>query len=149
MAAGGALDFDLDPEALARAEAALSALSAEYLRWVRADLAALSANLAALRRAGLEDRATAFERLHALAHNIKGQGGTFGYPLLTHLGQALCATLKAAPSMAEEAVLARLEALAAAMMEIVADRLSGDGGARGRDLLISLDVHPPALSPEG
>lgn len=145
---GGDL-FDLDAAALARAEAALSALSAEYHRWVRADMETLTATLATLRRAGPDERNAAIERLHGLAHNIKGQGATFGYPLLTDLGQALCATLRALPPRAEDAVLARLDALAAAMDEIVAERLTGDGGSRGRDLLIRLEVHPPVLSPEG
>lgn len=136
---------DPAPEALARAEAALAALSAEYLHWVRADVDALAIALAALRGAGPGEWSGAIERVHALAHNIKGQGATFGYPLLTELGQALCALLKGEPA-ASEAVLARMDALLAAMAEIVAERLAGDGGARGRDLLHSLDVEMPVLA---
>lgn len=145
--AGGGLP-DLDSEALARAEAAVAALTADYLRWARADMEALAAALAALHRAGPGEWAEAVARVHAIAHNIKGQGATFGYPLMTRLGQALCAVL--ADSLdAGTAGLARLDALAAAMAEIVASGLSGDGGARGRDLLHSLDVEGAALSPEG
>lgn len=146
MAAGD--PSELDSEALDRAEAALSALSAEYLRWVRADVEALAAALAALRRAGPGEWAQAAERVHVLAHNIKGQGGTFGYPLLTRLGQALCALLQGGPA-GGEVVLARMDALSAAMAEIVARHLSGDGGAHGRALLNSLGVEGPARPPEG
>lgn len=146
MMAGGAVP-EMDADALARAEAALAALSADYLRWARADMEALSAALAALHGAGPGEWGAAAERVHALAHNIKGQGGTFGYPLLTCLAQALCGALKDGQE-ASAAVLARLDAVAAAMAEIVAGRLSGDGGTRGRDLLHRLDVEMPALTPE-
>ncbi|MGE5503500.1 MAG: Hpt domain-containing protein [Actinomycetota bacterium] len=76
---------DLDPAALARAEAALDALQDSYAAWLQADLARLDAALAA------GDLAGAF----AVAHDIKGQAATFGYPRVTELAGELCRRLKA------------------------------------------------------
>jgi HPt (histidine-containing phosphotransfer) domain-containing protein len=133
MAGGG---FELDAEALARAEAAVAALSDDYLAWVRADLARLAGAVAALRDAGAPCRPAAAEAVFAIAHDIKGQAGTFGYPLLTRLGAELCRQVRAA-AMAD---LAPIEALAAAMAQVVAHGLTGDGGAAGAALLARLEV---------
>lgn len=138
----------LDPAMLAGAEAALAALSADYLRWARKDMDKLTAAMAALRHVDAEDWDDAAALVHAVAHNIKGQGSTFGYPLLTHLAGTLCALLRDVAA-GEAAGLARLEAVTAAMAEILTHRLSGDGGERGRKILGSLNVQMPALSPEG
>lgn len=142
MGRGG--DFEVDPEALARAEAALSALSDDYLRWVKADLAALSDTIAGLRSADPAEWLAAKARLFAIAHDIKGQAATFGFPLLTSLGHTLCREVENAA--ADAALVDRLEALSAAMVEVISLRLEGDGGARGRDLLARLDLLAPALS---
>ncbi len=146
MAAGG--EGELDPEALARAEAALSALSDEYLRWIEADLLRLATALAALRSAGAAQWHAAAAAVFAVAHDIKGQAATFDYPLLSRLGLALCRLVHAAKGV-DAVLLRRLDMVAEAMAQVVAQRLSGDGGADGRDLLRRLEVQVPGLSPEG
>lgn len=143
MGRGG--DFQLDPDALARAEAALSALSNDYLTWVEADLAALVAEVSALRAAVPAERPIVCARLFAIAHDMKGQAGTFGYPLLTGLGNALCRLVED-HAIVDADMLGRLEALAAAMAEIIAFRLDGDGGQRGHELMARLGVPVPGYS---
>ncbi|MGE5517354.1 MAG: peptide ABC transporter substrate-binding protein [Bacteroidota bacterium] len=136
---------EVDADALARAEAALAALDGDYLRWVQADVTALAGALAALRQSSGPQWQPSAERLYAIAHDIKGQGATFGYPLMSTLAQALCGLIVGAPG--DRTVLARLGVLVAAMTEVVSTRLSGDGGQRGRDLLASLRVGHPDLPP--
>lgn len=129
--AGGS---DIDPEALARADAALAAMCQDYLRWVRADVASVTNLVAGLRCAGPDSWTEECRHLFAVAHEIKGQGTTFDYPLMTALGKAMCDLLHAAPAP-DDVLLSRLDALAAAMAEVVAQELCGDGGARGRELM--------------
>jgi HPt (histidine-containing phosphotransfer) domain-containing protein len=75
---------DIDPDALARAEAALAGLQETYRQWVRADMARLE-------QAWLDgDRAQMF----TVAHDMKGQAATFGYPRVTQLAGELCRLLK-------------------------------------------------------
>lgn len=143
MAAG---EWDVDPDALARAEAALHALSDDYLRWVEADLIRLGAALAALRAADQESWPVAAEALFAVAHDIKGQAATFGYPLLTRLGGMLCRTVR---QEGGTAALARVETLVTAMAEVVDLRLCGDGGEQGRDLVARLHGQGVELTSEG
>lgn len=95
---------ELSPEALARAEAALAALSGDFRAWVEADLARLRAALDPFQPA----------RLFAIAHDIKGQAGTFGYPVATELANRLCRLIEAG----------RLEPIhAAALVEALAEAL--------------------------
>ncbi len=120
---------DLDPQALAKAEAALAALAQDYLRWAARDVDAMREALA-----GSADDPHAWQALFAVAHNIKGQAGTFGYPLITALGSRLCALIAAHPA-AQPADLHAALALVDAIAEVLDRRLDGAGGAAGRQIL--------------
>lgn len=125
--------FPIDPAALARAETALADLTERYLGWAEADLVRLDSVLARL-AAGAGDRAGAMRELFRIAHDMKGQGGTFDYPLVSELAGRLCrlAEVLADPDPGQMAALA---GLAAALGRVIRERLSGDGGAVGRALL--------------
>lgn len=82
---------DLPPEIvamLAQAEAAVAGLSADYATTAREDCAALKAALAA------KEAEQAFD----LAHNLKGQGGSFGYPLITDFAHQVCEAIRDVPA---------------------------------------------------
>jgi len=124
---------DIDPTALARAEAALADLSHRYLVWATADLARLDDCLAhMLSHPG--DWSEGLGRLFAIVHDMKGQGATFGYPLISDLGGRLCRLLEVRPDPTAENKR-RISAMAAAMGRVIRDRLAGDGGEDGRRLL--------------
>jgi HPt (histidine-containing phosphotransfer) domain-containing protein len=121
----------LDPEALARAEAALNSLSSRYLSWAEADLAALRAALAEL-----STDPSWLARLFTIAHDMKGQAATFGYPLVTAIGERLCRYIDTHP---KESDPARIAAMVEAIAQVLTRRLEGDGGAAGRELLARLE----------
>ena len=79
----------------------------------------------------------AFQALHGIAHNIKGQGASFGYPLITDIGASLCRFLKER-SAASETELQIMQAHVRAMQEIVSNEIAGDGGDLGGQLLDKL-----------
>ncbi len=76
---------DLD-QIVAKAEAALTELQDDYEVWIRDDLKALREAVASLRQ---EVNPTVLERIKIMSHEIKGQGSTYGYPLLTIVGHFL------------------------------------------------------------
>ena len=81
----------LDPDALARAEAALQALSGQFPGWMAEELAKLEAARARLHA---EDGAgAAWSELHRHAHDLKGLGTTYGHPMATRLCASLCGLL--------------------------------------------------------
>lgn len=130
-------ELGIDPAALARAEAALAALGGDYLTWAANDIDRLRAAVAALRRAGPgspEQRSDAARQVFAIAHDVKGQAATFGYPLLSRFGAALCRLT----ANGEAACATRAEALVAAMGLVLHGHLTEDGGEAGRALVARL-----------
>lgn len=78
-----------------RAEAAIAGLKAEFVTWVRSDLGAIGKHFARAAKAPTDaDRRSSLEEVRAIAHNIKGQGGTFGCDGLSAVAAELDAFLK-------------------------------------------------------
>jgi len=129
----------IDPEALKRAEAALAALEHRYIEWAEADCARLDAAWTAWAADPSHD-AVGLRPVFSVAHDMKGQAATFGYPLVGALGNRLCREIDAAGAdRPDPERQARLAALVAAIGQAIRERLSGDGGAAGAALLARLD----------
>lgn len=78
----------LDPAAIAKAEAALKNLSGNFAQWLQDEIAKLEAARQAIRNEGLTPQTT--EGLYLRAHDLKGLGTTYGYPLITRIAASLC-----------------------------------------------------------
>jgi Hpt domain len=77
--------------ARARAEAAIKRLSETYLvEHAPAALAQLTAQVQAARQS-LGDQSAHVAQIYSVAHDMKGQGGAFGMPLLSEIGGRMCA----------------------------------------------------------
>ncbi len=82
-------------------------------------------------------RSKYFAEINLLALELRGQGGTFGYHLISTLGKMLYdATVEGCPedNNAVEIVKAHIDTMRAVLRE----KISGDGGELGRELLASL-----------
>ncbi|MFQ5467732.1 MAG: hypothetical protein ACE5DS_06300 [Kiloniellaceae bacterium] len=73
---------------VAEAEKALDGLQSQSRAWIQDYLATLAETVESA-RAGAMPKIEAIERVRKIAHDIKGQGATFGYPLLTVVGHML------------------------------------------------------------
>jgi HPt (histidine-containing phosphotransfer) domain-containing protein len=126
----------LDPTVLAAAEAKLAELRGAYHGWVEADLGKLAAALRKFKDAP-ETAADQLAIIEGTAHEIKGQAGTFDYPLLTQIAESLCDMLRGADAITArriELVEAHIEAIGV----VVRGRIQGDGGEIGTELLSRL-----------
>jgi Hpt domain-containing protein len=87
-------DGDVTPDLgpIARAEAALAQLSAEFAGWMRAECDRLDAVRGRIKDAGLSVNAR--EELFRASHDIKGEAATFGYPLAAEAADSLCRLLE-------------------------------------------------------
>ena len=84
-------------------------------------------------------RTSEFEEINLLGHELRGQGGTFGYPLITIFGKMLFDVTGegcAQDDNAVEIVKAHIDAMRA----VIREKISGDGGQVGRALLKSLEA---------
>jgi len=132
----GSDEIEMDMEALAEAEAAVAALRDNYLVWVRDDLAAMEAAFGAA-VADPEADAEPIASIGAVAHNVKGHGASFGYPLMTEVGASLSAYCRELVH-ASGAQLAVVKAHIDALKAIIENDLSGDGGETGAELVTLL-----------
>lgn len=84
---GGAIPA-LDQRAIARAEAALENMSAQFAEWILEELARLLEAWAKYEMA--PGTTAARNELHRRAHDLKGLAPTYGYPLVGRICSSLC-----------------------------------------------------------
>ena len=118
-------------EMIAQAEAAVASLRGAYREQLTEDVAALVDLWAKL-----DPRApdATLDEIHSFAHNIKGQGGSFGYDLITSIGASLCDYLRSGHHVSVrelDIVHAHLK-----LLKLVSDNdISGTGGEMGQRIV--------------
>jgi CheY-like chemotaxis protein len=126
-----------DPEMLiAQIEAGIAGLKKQYLSWAEADLQALYSALDAARQ-HLDQAGDHVKAMGETAHSMRGQGGTFGYPLITQIGNSLCELTEKATEFGA-AELEALELHVRAIHTVIEGRIEGDGGEAERTMLAGL-----------
>jgi hypothetical protein len=120
--------------AVASAQAAVAGLSDKYIGWVNDDLKRLDAAIA-----GVTDgsNAQALREVYGVAHDIKGQGSTFGYHLITDIGQLLCRYTERAIER-KKVDRAVIDAHVEALRTVVDNRIQGPAGELGREIIDAL-----------
>ncbi len=78
----------IDPAAIAKAEAALKSLSGNFAEWLQDEVTKLEAARQRVRAEGLT--AETGENLYLRAHDLKGLGTTYEYPIVTRIAGSLC-----------------------------------------------------------
>ena len=142
---------------LARAEAAVADLAKSYVGWAMADVDKCTEYLASARAAerhdalpagAVDNRLIATQALYAIAHNIKGQGSSFGFQLMTRLGDSLCLLTRGKRPFSD-ADLNLVGAHLDAMRLVLSQEIRGDGGALGDKLAQRLEtLVTDALGPD-
>lgn len=131
----------IDMKVLEQAEQVIANLQDNYLEWVVEDLKALQAAYVDLSDTAPGQHQAALEEVFRIGHDIKGQGGSFGYELMTAVGNSLCRFIEDlgedAPSRPEiEVIKVHIDTL----RYVIAERVEGDGGDQGQRLLKGLDA---------
>lgn len=127
-----AVDFEA---MVAQAEAAVAALAASYRGQLMSDVKTLLAMWGGLEQGRPVTEVLA--EIQALAHNIKGQGGSFGYDLVTSVGASLCDYIR----NAERSSVDELNIIHAhiKILKMIADNdISGTGGDTGARIIVKL-----------
>ncbi len=125
----------INADTFKRAEEAVSKLSEQYRDWALSDIETLRGCLASLSDDAKRDDAIA--KIRSIAHDMRGQGSTFGYPLITQVAQSISGTLKL--SLDTDGLAAELASHIDAVEAIIESEATGDGGDEGRDILLSLE----------
>jgi CheY-like chemotaxis protein len=127
----------IDPDILKAAEQQLDRMEGDYSDWVRGTVKQLTD---AYDKAMADDRARVamVAQINRISHDLRGQGTTFGYPLITVFGNSLydCTVkIEKVPDKLLEFVRAHIDGITA----VIRDRIKGSGGAIGTELVESLE----------
>jgi chemotaxis protein histidine kinase CheA len=131
---------------LARAQAAVADLARTYVPTTLADVDRCAEFLKTARETP-ERRGDAVRDLYGIAHNIKGQGSSFGYQLVTRIGHSLC-TLVRQERPFSEADLGVIQAHLDALRLILTKDIKGEGGEVGAKLASRLESMVVKAPPE-
>jgi hypothetical protein len=127
----------IDANAIAKAELALQAMSSQFGQWLQDEIEKLDKAQSDIRTSGY-NAATA-EALYFRAHDLKGLGTTYQYPLVTRLAGSLCKMMDdPAKRMAAPVVL--LDAHIDAIKAVVRDEIQTDDHPVGKILAETLEA---------
>lgn len=129
--------FGINADAIAKAEEALKAMSAQFSQWLNDEVAKLDKAQADIREKGYT--AETAEALYFRAHDLKGLGSTYEYPLVTRIAGSLCRMLDD-PAARLTAPLPILDAHIHAIRAVVRDGIKTDENPTGRVLAEALEA---------
>ena len=118
------------------AEARIAALAADYETWAREDLKNAEQALEAA-RAMPSGRQPQIKKLFGIAHDMKGQGGTFGYDLITLICGSLFDFIHHIPD-ATDAELKVINQHLVVMRVVLDNQIKGSGGAFADEITAKL-----------
>ncbi len=141
----GAAEMPMD--LLEEAENQLERAALDFTTWAQEYLKKLSDHCAEALEADVESgRGKYFQEINLLALELRGQGGTFGYSLISTFGKMLYdSTLEGCRE--DDNAVKIVQAHVDSMRAIIREKISGDGGKIGRELLASLQKAITALEP--
>jgi len=128
----------VDPARIKAAEKAILEMVGEFRTWALEDVARLRALLVDCLK-GRAVIASERENIYDIAHNVKGQGSTFGYTLLTSVADNLCHFLDQQDVLGNDHIpvlMAHTEALKA----ILSFNVMGSDDPTGQEIVRSLHV---------
>lgn len=124
-----------DSGALARAEAAMAAMSDQFSGWLDEELVKLEAAHNVISTPGAGD--AELEDFYRRAHDLKGLGTTYGYPIVSQFAGSLCKLLDS-PSARANAPRHVLDGHVAAIIATVKQKITTSDHPVGKALLDEL-----------
>jgi hypothetical protein len=126
----------IDMAAIARAEAALASLSGNFAQWMQEELQKLEAARQAIRVDGMTTQSA--EGLYFRAHDLKGLGATYDFPLITRIAASLCRLIDD-PETREAAPMFLVDGHIDAIRAAVRDEIRTDTHPVGKVLIAELE----------
>ncbi len=122
-------------ETVEEADAAVAELAREYPQRASERVSDLERAFETMPASG--DAQESIDALFAIAHIIRGEGGTFGFPLATTIANSLCTVLEG-KSRTNQPLREAVHVHIASLRLVLSEHITGDGGARGAMLLNGL-----------
>ncbi len=130
--------IDFDPLVIQAAEERIQELVGDYSSWVRKYLESMNESYDTLCR-GAKDTQHHMLNINQIAHELRGQGGIFDYPLITAFGKTLYEATIDTKARVTENRLRLIEAHIDAIRLVFTKKVKGKGGEVGTALLKDID----------
>ncbi len=131
------VEHGVDPKGMIdRANKKVAELSGEFEDIFAESILALGTTMKTL-RSGAEDEDATLAALRRLLHDLRGQAGTFGYPLVSQVGDSACKFI----DLSEDFGVTEIEVIGMhidALKAISQAKIKGDGGPVGAELMTGL-----------
>lgn len=124
-------------EMLAKAEAAISKMADDYPTWAIHDVDRLGDMLKSA-KTGVGNGKELLDEAFKLAHDMRGQGGSFGYPLMTRIANSFCRYVEKLEEV-DKSALEICNAHVTSMHAVLTNRVKGDGGKIGAQIAAGLE----------
>ncbi len=129
----------LNPEIIAAADSKIEAVAGDYSDWALKSVKGLAKSLTKL-SSGTSESAKLLAELNNVAHELRGQGGTFGYPLVTEFAQSLFQATTDSRVKVTDNHVEFYKAHIDAINVVMSGHVKGDGGETGQTLLKGLEA---------
>ncbi len=130
---------DFDPEIIEAAEARIQAMVGDYTTWVETYISRLAEAQQALAE-GLGGSRKHMADINGIAHELRGQGGIFDYPLITELGKSLYRATEDAGEYVSANKAKLIGAHVDAIRTVFKKKIKGDGGEVGVALMHEIEA---------
>jgi hypothetical protein len=127
----------LNPSTVAKAEAALKSLSGQFAQWMTDELDKLEAARLMVKTQGMN--AVTGDKLYTHAHDMKGLGGTYDYPIVTRIAGSLCKLIEE-PEHRMTAPMNLIDGHVDAVKACVRDGIKTDDHPMGKTLVEALEA---------
>lgn len=126
----------VDAATIERAEKVIVGMADSYIDWAGNDVKKL---VAAMDRLKSEPaKRDALSVMFETSHDMKGQGGSFGYPLVTSIANELCRLIEKIEDEPNADEIDAIRVYVESLKLIVKEKIKGDGGKQGEAVLMGL-----------
>ncbi|MCR9177058.1 MAG: Hpt domain-containing protein [Alphaproteobacteria bacterium] len=126
-----------DPKTLIqKADQAVRKLGGEFEEIFQQNVAEISKSMSELKKGG-DGQSAALIEMRKTLHDLRGQAGTFGYPLVSHVGDSACKFIDHSETVSANEIEV-LNMHVDALKAISAAKIKGDGGDVGKELMNGL-----------
>ena len=129
---------DIDIQRILEVQREMDSWAEDFRDWTDDFIKQIETALGACRGSETADRLRPFNRINFLAHEMRGQGGTFGYPLVSKVARSLF-DLTLHNLDRSDACCDLIEEHIRILKAVVRERITGDGGIIGRELMQELE----------
>ncbi|NQV56397.1 MAG: Hpt domain-containing protein [Rhodospirillales bacterium] len=128
----------VDAAALERAEKVIASLAGDYVDWAKDDVKKIEAVFQLL-KTGKGDAGENLNDVFQIAHDIKGQGGSFDFPLMTVIASHLCRFIENLDGKTNKVSIEIIGLHINSLNLVISRGLKGDGGLAGDQLLSGIE----------